>query len=281
MRWTGVTDTPVALIQASSVGEAVNPFDVVWVAERYAAGRPNVHPAILKPLRSLLEAEQVSCALDLGCGTGLSSVALARYAARVVGIDVSRQMLRAAIRHGAVTYVTSRAETLPFRPASFALASMGCAFHWCDPASLFVELDRVLRPGALLLIYDNAFLGEMQECKSAQEWFASVYQAQYPAPARGVPFWPDPAPPTFEAQRSEFVDEWIAFTLEELIRYLTTQSNISDAVGSGRVTLASVEDFLHQALAHFYRSAGVSQAHFRFGGFVHCLRHRGSVEGGA
>lgn len=251
----------------------MNPFDVAWVAERYAANRPNVHPAILEPLRRLLEAEPAKRALDLGCGTGLSSAALAPYAARVVGLDLSRHMLRAGIDHAGVSYVTSRAEMLPFAADSFALASVSSAFHWCDPNLLFAELDRVLHPGALLLVYDNAFLGEMQECASAQEWFASVYRAQYPAPPRRVPFWPDPPPPAFAAARTEFVDVWIEFSLDELVRYLTTQSNISDAVGSGRVTLAAVEDFLRQDLSPFYRSARVSRARFRFGGFIHALRH--------
>jgi SAM-dependent methyltransferase len=259
----------------------MNPFDVPWAARRYAEGRPNVHPRVLAPLRSFLDAGLPERALDLGCGTGLSSVALTRFATRVVATDVSPEMLRAASHHPSVFYVRARAERLPFRPASFELATLGCVFHWCKPDSLFAELDRVLCQGALLLIYDNGFFGEMRELDSAKEWFSSVYRAQYPAPPRRAAFRPELVPAPFRVERSEFIDEWIPFTLEELIRYLTTQSNVIDAVESGLRPLADLEVSLRRDLAPFYRSAGTSRAHFRFGGLVHLLRHVGSSEGGA
>ena len=259
----------------------MNPFHSQWVAERYAEGRPNVHPKMLEPLGALLEGKVGERALDLGCGTGLSSVALTRFVARVVATDISREMLHAAARHPSVRYLASRAEKLPFGSASFDLATLGCVFHWCEPEPLFSELDRVLYPGALLLIYDNGFFGEMRELDSAKEWFSSVYQTQYPAPARRPPFRPELAPAAFRPERSEFIDEWIPFTIEELVRYLTTQSNIIDAVASGQTTLADVEGFLGEALAPFYRSAGTSRAHFRFGGIAYLLRHVGSAVSGA
>ena len=54
-------------------------------------------------------------ALDVGCGTGLSSVALLDLAGEVVGIDAALAMLRHASRAQGVRYVASGAEALPFR----------------------------------------------------------------------------------------------------------------------------------------------------------------------
>lgn len=52
-------------------------------------------------------------AVDVGCGTGLSSVALTAIAERVSAFDPSAEMLAAAPPHERVTYAVARAEELP------------------------------------------------------------------------------------------------------------------------------------------------------------------------
>ena len=76
------------------------------VAAHYAAYRPPLHQRILK--RVLANAGSLSDALDVGCGTGCSSVALAEFCERVFAIDPSLSMLDAATPHDAITYLLSR-----------------------------------------------------------------------------------------------------------------------------------------------------------------------------
>jgi malonyl-CoA O-methyltransferase len=104
--------------------------------------------------------------LDIGCGTGVPTRALAcRYrSARVVGIDVVAAMTRVARRrsgahlpfglgHGLARerYVCADAERLPFESARFDLVFSNLTLQWCDPDAVFRECRRVLRPGGLLL----------------------------------------------------------------------------------------------------------------------------------
>jgi malonyl-CoA O-methyltransferase len=113
-------------------------------------------------------------AVDLGCATGRGAAALAaRYpAARVLGIDSSRGMLRtaAAAAGEAVSLVAGDATALPLRAASAELVLANLVLPWCRPDRLFAEAARVLTDGGALMF---ATLGpdSLQEVRAA---FAAV-----------------------------------------------------------------------------------------------------------
>src|SRR5512135_3338708 len=89
------------------------------VAAGYESARPYLHPELLVRVRELVHsAGRFRRALDVGCGTGLSSVALHDMADEVVGVDVSLDMLRRARRAAGVRYVAAAAEDLPLRDGS-------------------------------------------------------------------------------------------------------------------------------------------------------------------
>ena len=92
--------------------------------------------------------------LDVATGTGMVADALhQRYGCRVVGIDQSADMLRAARdRNGTFAgLVRGRAERLPFPDASFDHVTFTYLLRYVDdPAATLRELARVLRPGGRL-----------------------------------------------------------------------------------------------------------------------------------
>ena len=96
-------------------------------------------------------------AVDLGCATGRGAVALAgRYpAARVLAVDSSAGMLRAAsVRAAPVPSIGALggdAERLPLRDQSVQLILANLVLPWCRPPTLFAEAARVLEDGGLLL----------------------------------------------------------------------------------------------------------------------------------
>jgi malonyl-CoA O-methyltransferase len=97
--------------------------------------------------------------VDLGCATGRGARALAaRYRdARVVAVDSSAAMLRAARGAGdAFVAVTGDAERLPLRDGAVQLVLANLTLPWCDPRALFAEAARVLEPGGLLPFTDPA-----------------------------------------------------------------------------------------------------------------------------
>src|SRR5271157_1108890 len=69
------------------------------LARCYAADRPPLHGAICARLFSSLPLGYLArTALDIGCGTGASTLALAPYVSAVTGVDPFPRMLRAAGR---------------------------------------------------------------------------------------------------------------------------------------------------------------------------------------
>jgi len=97
--------------------------------------------------------------LDVGCGGGLLSEAMAAAGARVTGIDLAPDLLKIARLHRlesgvAVDYALSSVETLAAgRPAGFDVVTcMEMLEHVPEPASVVVACARLLRPGGRLFL---------------------------------------------------------------------------------------------------------------------------------
>lgn len=94
----------------------------------------------------------VNTILDLGCGTGRFSEALAaHFDAKVVGVDPSTKMLdqaRKKLRDPRVQYQSGSGEAIPLADASVDLVFMSmCFHHFRDPKAAARECRRVLRDG--------------------------------------------------------------------------------------------------------------------------------------
>lgn len=92
-------------------------------------------------------------ALDVGAGTGALAAHFAGYAASVVAIDLSAQMLRAGEVPNAVHADTHQ---LPFRRGVYHLAVASFGLNLCTPRQALASLARVLRPGGLLIFQEWA-----------------------------------------------------------------------------------------------------------------------------
>ncbi len=96
---------------------------------------------------------------DLGCGTGDLTARLARHVRRVVAVDRSAAMLKAARRRveGLANVELHRAdlELLPLEGASCDAALLVLALTYVpDPERVLSEAARILRPGGVLAVAD-------------------------------------------------------------------------------------------------------------------------------
>lgn len=97
--------------------------------------------------------------LDIGCGTGATTLAVARRlvsGGHTLGVDISQPMIAAAQaraeKEGAsATFVCADAQAYAFEPGTFdAFVSRFGVMFFEDPVAAFTNLRRAARPGAIL-----------------------------------------------------------------------------------------------------------------------------------
>lgn len=192
--------------------------------------------------------------MDVACGTGQSAVALTAIAERVIGIDISRNMLAHAERNERVRYVRSRAESMPFPNGSASIISCALAFHWFIRDRFLDEAARVLQADGLLLIYNNGFKGIMRENPAFQHWSQKVYVQHFPTPPRDSrPLTPEEAARAgFKFIKEDYYENEVGFSPEKLVAYLMTQTNVVAALEQGRESLESAYRWLHRQVSPFF-----------------------------
>jgi 2-polyprenyl-6-hydroxyphenyl methylase/3-demethylubiquinone-9 3-methyltransferase len=112
-------------------------------------------------LRYIQQAAQLQDArvLDVGCGGGILSEAMARAGARVLGVDLSQPILDVAELHAldakvSLDYRAVAAEELAAeRPGSFELVTcMEMLEHVPDPSAVMAALATLVKPGGDVIV---------------------------------------------------------------------------------------------------------------------------------
>jgi len=96
---------------------------------------------------------------DLGCGTGRVAAAVAPYVSKVIAVDGSHAMLRAARKRmrafGNVDVRQGALERLPVPDGALDAATLVLVLHHApDPSRILAEAFRALAPGGRLLLVD-------------------------------------------------------------------------------------------------------------------------------
>jgi hypothetical protein len=96
-----------------------------------------------------------------------------------------------------------------------------------------------------LIVYDNRFLGQMKETRSTNGGTGKT--TSYATPVRpaikSLSQKTSAGSTSFDSSRVNYANE-VSFSVEELVAYLMTQSNVIAAVESGAESLESVRTWL-------------------------------------
>jgi ubiquinone/menaquinone biosynthesis C-methylase UbiE len=136
-----------------------NAYVETAVAQRYDSARslPSETKSLwLAAVRSAISDAAIERVLDLGCGTGRFTAALAEtFCCTAVGVEPSGAMLDVALNRGEsnVEWKQGDAENIPLEDHSVDLVFMSQVFHHLlEPQRALQEINRVLTPGGYLAI---------------------------------------------------------------------------------------------------------------------------------
>lgn len=156
----------------------------------YAEFRPGYPEGLLDSLAIEAGGPEPTRVLDLGCGPGTATLALARRADDVVAVDLDAEMVRQGRRLGAeagisnVEWVNIAAERVDYPDGHFQLIVIASAFHWMDRPLVAMKCRSMLsdagalallgNPTPLMQIRDRAGVG--QAIAEVQDrWFGRDY----------------------------------------------------------------------------------------------------------
>lgn len=153
-KWYQSFDHPVALLRAE------NNARIPWIQERISQHFPDK-----------------SCSLlDIGCGGGFLTNALAEKGHQIFGIDLSEKSLGIAQQEDqtkTVCYRKANAYALPFKKEHFnVVCAMDLLEHVEKPAKVIAQAARVLKPGGLFFFhtFNRNWLSWLFALKGV-EWF--------------------------------------------------------------------------------------------------------------
>ena len=103
---------------------------------------------------------------------------------------------------------------------------------------------------------NNAFTCKMANDPSFEEWGQETYTQRFSTPPRNTqPFEESDAETAgFNFEHRENYTNDVVFDKNELIRYLTTQTNVIAAVEGGTSSIEDVQEFLDIELGRFFPS---------------------------
>jgi ubiquinone/menaquinone biosynthesis C-methylase UbiE len=114
-------------------------------------------------IMALLAVRKGEKALDIGCGPGLTTLALAEAtgaSGKVTGVDIAEPMLAIARKRCAnysnVNFTTADVTALPYEEGSFDIALATQVYEYVEHVDQALhELARVVKPGGRVLIVDT------------------------------------------------------------------------------------------------------------------------------
>ena len=126
-------------------------------ADIYDSARPSCPEAVAEILQQYL-GRNPETVIDIGCGTGLSTMIWKSSASKIVGVEPSDDMRSVAIERSKgidiIAYIKAFSDDTRLPDAVADIVTCSQSFHWMDPVSTLKEVNRLLKPGGVFAAYD-------------------------------------------------------------------------------------------------------------------------------
>ena len=140
--------------------------------------RPVYPNSVCKIITSYMKSNDCSGfqhAVDVGCGSGQSTVLLCEHFKEVFGYDISQEKIALAKykkRTSNIHFTKADACNLPVLTSSVDLLTCAMSWHWLDVDKFYTEAKRVLKPRGCTAVYCyNAKVSDHKAIGIAYETF--------------------------------------------------------------------------------------------------------------
>ncbi len=127
------------------------------VGESYHIGRKDYPKKLIEDIIKISDINKDSLILDVGCGTGKSTIPFAKMKSKIIGIDISENMLKIArifsAKNKNISYEQISFEKFASPPSSFDLILFGTAIHWLDPKIVYKKTGNLLKKNGYLALF--------------------------------------------------------------------------------------------------------------------------------
>jgi SAM-dependent methyltransferase len=211
------------------------------------------------------------CALDVGCGAGVSTRALSGFAKRRIGLEPAEAMLKFAPAVApSANFVVGAAEGIPLRDRSADVITAAGSLNYADLELFFPEAARVLMPDGVLVVYDFSPGRSFRNSGGLDEWFAGFYN-RFPPPAQEAQ---ELSPEILATRNCGFrvcadrqFEIGILLAPQAYLDYVMTETNVASAVRGGE-PYAAIRSWCAETLAPVWMGA---DREVLFRGYFACM----------
>lgn len=124
-------------------------------ADIYDGARPAMPYYPVKIIKKYLGREP-DTVIDLGCGTGLSTLVWQHSCKKVIGVEPSADMLKVAKQKQSdvISFVQGFGNDTGLSDACADAVICSQSFHWMEPTSTIAEIDRILKADGVFATVD-------------------------------------------------------------------------------------------------------------------------------
>lgn len=133
----------------------INAERFIGFADIYENSRPTVPVHSVEIISEYL-GRMPDTVVDLGCGTGLSTLIWENKCGKIIGIDPSDDMLSIAKTksNNTVSFIKAYSDYTGLPDNSVDVVFCSQAFHWMNPADTLTEVNRILKDDGIFAVID-------------------------------------------------------------------------------------------------------------------------------
>lgn len=236
MSYIGNQDQLPSAVNEEAPGTSASIYDSTRLAKSYAYHRPPVHPAIIRKIGERLGiTEKLPCALDVGCGAGLSTAALEPLAEILVGIEPVPAMLAYShIVAPKATFLVGQAERLPVASRAFDLITAAGSVNYANLDLFFPEVERVLAETGMLVIYDFSAGRRFANDDRLERWYAEFERRYPPQPGYALDVTAlDYSQYDLRLSHYEPLEVALPMTFDGYLAYALSETSVEQAIQEG------------------------------------------------